>query len=123
VSGSAAEEIGDQRSSGIPHEDEKTREWSSAERAVAEQSCMTDVVLWHHLQYTVPISGGADGRLLDAVWGYVTFGKLTSDGRVGCGEREWPCGGAVAFCGLSRLCLADDAAQCVCSTGEHGSGD
>ena len=39
---------------------------------------MKDVFSWHHLQYTVPISGGKTRRLLDDVSGYVAPGKLTA---------------------------------------------
>lgn len=102
LSGSADEEKGDQRSSGsVPREDEKSGERKSAERALAEPPRMTDVFSWQHLQYTVPISGGADRRLLDDVSGYVAPGKLTAlMGESGAGKVSGrSCGGgAIAFC-------------------------
>ncbi|THG98996.1 hypothetical protein EW026_g3289 [Hermanssonia centrifuga] len=38
---------------------------------------MKDIFSWHHLEYTVPVSGGTR-RLLDDVSGYVAPGKLTA---------------------------------------------
>lgn len=39
---------------------------------------MTDVFSWQNLQYTVPVSGEDDRKLLDNVSGYVAPGKLTA---------------------------------------------
>ncbi|KAG6909484.1 hypothetical protein DXG01_017206 [Tephrocybe rancida] len=39
---------------------------------------MTDIFSWQHINYTVPISGEADRKLLSDVTGYVAPGKLTA---------------------------------------------
>ncbi|OAX36457.1 pleiotropic drug resistance ABC transporter [Rhizopogon vinicolor AM-OR11-026] len=46
--------------------------------AVLEKPSGTDIFTWRHLEYTVPISGGQERRLLDDVSGYVAPGKLTA---------------------------------------------
>jgi len=43
-----------------------------------EKPSATDIFTWRHLEYTVPISGGEQRRLLDDVSGYVAPGKLTA---------------------------------------------
>lgn len=42
------------------------------------QKPMTDIFSWQHLEYTVPIHGEDDRKLLDDVSGYVAPGKLTA---------------------------------------------
>jgi len=39
---------------------------------------MTDTFSWEGLNYTVPVSGGAEKRLLNDISGYVVPGKLTA---------------------------------------------
>lgn len=50
----------------------------------------TDVFTWRHLQYTVPISGGTQRRLLDDISGFVAPGKLTAlMGESGAGKVRY----------------------------------
>jgi len=44
--------------------------------AAAEK--MTDAFSWEGLNYTVPLSGGGERKLLNDVSGYVVPGKLTA---------------------------------------------
>jgi ATP-binding cassette subfamily G (WHITE) protein 2 (SNQ2) len=51
---------------------------TDASPAVLDRPSATDVFTWRHLQYTVPISGGTQRRLLDDISGFVAPGKLTA---------------------------------------------
>lgn len=46
--------------------------------AILEKPTSTDIFTWRHLEYTVPISGGQQRRLLADISGYVAPGKLTA---------------------------------------------
>jgi ATP-binding cassette subfamily G (WHITE) protein 2 (SNQ2) len=48
------------------------------EAAVKGAPRMTDIFSWQNIEYTVPITGEADRKLLDRVSGYVAPGKLTA---------------------------------------------
>ncbi|KAG6900276.1 hypothetical protein C0993_000464 [Termitomyces sp. T159_Od127] len=45
---------------------------------IAGAPAMTDIFSWQHINYTVPISGSEDRKLLSDVTGYVAPGKLTA---------------------------------------------
>ena len=49
-----------------------------AEKALASAEKMTDTFSWGGLNYTVPVSGGGERKLLNDVSGYVVPGKLTA---------------------------------------------
>lgn len=51
---------------------------TDASPAELDRPSATDVFTWRHLQYTVPISGGTQRRLLDDISGFVAPGKLTA---------------------------------------------
>ncbi|KAG1763106.1 ABC-2 type transporter-domain-containing protein [Suillus occidentalis] len=51
---------------------------TNASLAELDRPSASDVFTWRHLQYTVPISGGTERRLLDDVSGFVAPGKLTA---------------------------------------------
>jgi ATP-binding cassette subfamily G (WHITE) protein 2 (SNQ2) len=51
---------------------------TGASPAELDRPSATDIFTWRHLQYTVPISGGTERRLLDDVSGFVVPGKLTA---------------------------------------------
>ncbi|KAG6909483.1 hypothetical protein DXG01_017205 [Tephrocybe rancida] len=51
---------------------------ADAKKEVASTPPMTDIFSWQHINYTVPISGEADRKLLSDVTGYVAPGKLTA---------------------------------------------
>jgi ATP-binding cassette subfamily G (WHITE) protein 2 (SNQ2) len=52
---------------------------------------MTDTFSWEGLNYTVPISGGEERKLLNDVSGYVVPGKLTAlMGESGAGKVRSP---------------------------------
>lgn len=62
----------------------------STEEALAESSFMADIFSWQHINYTVPISGGQDRKLLEDISGYVIPGKLTAlMGASGAGKVEY----------------------------------
>ena len=48
------------------------------EKALATADEMTDTFSWEGLNYTVPIGGGEERKLLNDVSGYVVPGKLTA---------------------------------------------
>jgi ATP-binding cassette, subfamily G (WHITE), member 2, SNQ2 len=48
------------------------------EKKHQSQSTPTDIFSWQHINYTVPISGSDDRKLLSDVSGYVAPGKLTA---------------------------------------------
>ena len=49
-----------------------------AREAVTSQPKMTDLFLWQHINYTVPVSGGQNSQLLNDISGFVAPGKLTA---------------------------------------------
>ena len=51
---------------------------AKAEKALASAEKMTDTFSWEGLNYTVPVSGGGERKLLNDVSGYVVPGKLTA---------------------------------------------
>ena len=51
---------------------------AKAEKALATAEKMTDTFSWEGLNYTVPVSGGAERKLLNDISGYVVPGKLTA---------------------------------------------
>ncbi|KAF9449781.1 pleiotropic drug resistance ABC transporter [Macrolepiota fuliginosa MF-IS2] len=65
---------------GTVHEKEPLPESDkeAGNKAMASHEPMTDIFSWQHLQYTVPIPGAADRKLLDDVSGFVAPGKLTA---------------------------------------------
>jgi ATP-binding cassette subfamily G (WHITE) protein 2 (SNQ2) len=61
------------------------------EKALATAERMTDTFSWEGLNYTVPISGGEERKLLNDVSGYVVPGKLTAlMGESGAGKVRPP---------------------------------
>ena len=64
---------------------------ANAEKALATAEKMTDTFSWEGLNYTVPIGGGAERKLLNDVSGYVVPGKLTAlMGESGAGKVRPP---------------------------------
>ena len=51
---------------------------AQAEKALATTEKMTNTFSWERLNYTVPITGGGEKRVLNDVSGYVIPGKLTA---------------------------------------------
>ncbi|KAF5379148.1 hypothetical protein D9615_006042 [Tricholomella constricta] len=51
---------------------------TEASKELASQPPMTDIFSWQQINYTVPISGEDDRKLLSDVTGYVAPGKLTA---------------------------------------------
>lgn len=51
---------------------------TDAKEVIAGTPAMTDIFSWQHINYTVPISGSEDRKLLSDVTGYVAPGKLTA---------------------------------------------
>jgi ATP-binding cassette subfamily G (WHITE) protein 2 (SNQ2) len=51
---------------------------AKAEKALATAEKMTDTFSWEGLNYTVPVGGGGERRLLNDISGYVVPGKLTA---------------------------------------------
>ncbi|KAF8069062.1 pleiotropic drug resistance ABC transporter [Lyophyllum atratum] len=51
---------------------------AEANKEMASQPRMTDIFSWQHVDYTVPIPGADDRKLLSDVTGYVAPGKLTA---------------------------------------------
>ncbi|GLB42209.1 putative ABC transporter superfamily, ABCG family. PDR (TC 3.A.1.205) subfamily protein [Lyophyllum shimeji] len=51
---------------------------AEANKEMASQSPMTDIFSWQHVNYSVPIPGEDDRKLLSDVTGYVAPGKLTA---------------------------------------------
>ncbi|KAG6860184.1 hypothetical protein C0995_014729 [Termitomyces sp. Mi166 len=51
---------------------------ADAKEETDEVPAMTDTFSWQHINYTVPVSGGEDRKLLSDVTGYVAPGKLTA---------------------------------------------
>ena len=51
---------------------------ANAEKALATIGKAADTFSWEGLNYTVPIGGGAERRLLNDISGYVVPGKLTA---------------------------------------------
>ena len=51
---------------------------AKGEKALAAADKMTDTFSWEGLNYTVPVSGGAERKLLNNISGYVVPGKLTA---------------------------------------------
>jgi len=51
---------------------------TKAEKALAAANKMTDTFSWEGLDYTVPVSGGAERKLLNNIFGYVVPRKLTA---------------------------------------------
>jgi ATP-binding cassette subfamily G (WHITE) protein 2 (SNQ2) len=51
---------------------------AKAETALATAEKMTDTFSWEGLNYTVPVRGGAERKLLNDVSGYVVPGRLTA---------------------------------------------
>ena len=52
---------------------------------------MGDVFSWHHLEYSVTVTGGQQRRLLNDISGYVVPGKLTAlMGESGAGKVTFP---------------------------------
>ena len=49
-----------------------------AGKAVATAEKVTDTFSWEGLNYTVPVSDGAERKLLNDISGYVVPGKLTA---------------------------------------------
>ncbi|KAG6897004.1 hypothetical protein C0992_004715 [Termitomyces sp. T32_za158] len=49
-----------------------------AKEEIAGTPAMTDIFSWQHINYTVPISGKEDRKLLSDITGYVAPGKLTA---------------------------------------------
>ncbi|KAG6829831.1 hypothetical protein H0H92_003374 [Tricholoma furcatifolium] len=56
----------------------ETSSAAEAQKELASAPAMTDIFSWQHIDYTVPISGGDDRKLLSDVTGYVAPGKLTA---------------------------------------------
>jgi ATP-binding cassette subfamily G (WHITE) protein 2 (SNQ2) len=50
----------------------------NVEAGEKRQSASTDIFSWQHINYTVPISGHEERKLLSDVSGYVAPGKLTA---------------------------------------------
>lgn len=63
---------------GVVDEKGKLHPISSPAKETPATPRMTDVFSWQHVNYTVPIPGQPDRRLLDDVSGYVAPGKLTA---------------------------------------------
>ena len=62
-----------------------------AEQALATAERMTNTFSWEGLNYTVPIGGGAERKLLSDVSGFVVPGKLTAlMGESGAGKVRPP---------------------------------
>ena len=61
---------------------------ADAENALATADKMTDTFSWEGLNYTVPVGGGAERRLLSDVSSYVIPGKLM--GESGAGKVRSP---------------------------------
>ena len=51
---------------------------AKAEKALASAKKITDTFSWEGLNYTVPVSGGGERKLLNDISGYVVPGKLTA---------------------------------------------
>jgi len=51
---------------------------ANVEKALAAAEKMTDAFLWECLNYTVPLGGGEERKLLNGVSSYVVRGKLTA---------------------------------------------
>ncbi|KAG6865226.1 hypothetical protein C0991_004284 [Blastosporella zonata] len=60
----------------IPASDDSAQ--AEAKKEMASAPPATDIFSWQHVNYTVPISGGEERRLLSDVTGYVAPGKLTA---------------------------------------------
>ena len=70
---------------------------AKAEKALATAEKMTNTFSWKGLNYTIPISGGGERRLLNDISGYVVPGKLTAlMGESGAGKVRPP-----SFVGMS----------------------
>lgn len=64
---------------------------AKAGKALASAEKMTDTFSWEGLNYTVPIDGGAERKLLNNISGYVVPGKLTAlMGESGAGKVRPP---------------------------------
>jgi ATP-binding cassette subfamily G (WHITE) protein 2 (SNQ2) len=72
--GSEDEETGATNEKGVLPETDK----KASKVALESEKPMTDIFSWQHLEYTVPIHGEADRKLLDDISGYVAPGKLTA---------------------------------------------
>lgn len=72
--GSEDEESGATNEKGILPEPDK----KASKGTLTLEQTMTDTFSWQHLEYTVPIHGEADRKLLSNVSGYVAPGKLTA---------------------------------------------
>jgi ATP-binding cassette subfamily G (WHITE) protein 2 (SNQ2) len=58
--------------------DELRGDDAKAEKALATAEKMTDTFSWEGLNYTVPVGGGGERKLLNDISGYVVPGKLTA---------------------------------------------
>jgi ATP-binding cassette subfamily G (WHITE) protein 2 (SNQ2) len=65
---------------GLQLEEKRTLDGTDAnvETKKKDQSSSTDIFSWQHIDYTVPISGQDDRKLLSDISGYVAPGKLTA---------------------------------------------
>jgi len=63
----------------------------NVEKALVTVEKVADTFSWEGLNYTVPIGGGAERRLLNDISGYVVPGKLTAlMGESGAGKVRPP---------------------------------
>lgn len=64
----------DEKADGSGDDDDK----AATEQALAANPAMTDIFSWQHIDYTVPIPGADDRKLLADISGYVAPGKITA---------------------------------------------